>query len=338
MFCIFFFIFFLHDKHAGVRIEGVHNGKGLGKYLGPARTAPGTAGTGPSRLRGGGRSPPSARLLSRRGGGKAADSPSRLLRGKEHCKQARKSAEAAGNAPLIGRGRLTWGCGADGGIACRSLLPSECTAGRTQPLLPPPCTQGTALPRPWVNVLLAQPSVPSAGEFFCEMLGGIASPRVAAPRVPGRISARGPSCPELAGGRRGVGVRCSPRRAAEQGVDFGSGLMCSEQTRARGLRWPQLGTRQHRGALWSFMELGRVLGLTLGIFSFCPPWPPNWGRPAGAVLCVSTRNDSALARRSHRGCALGSCAPALGPRIHPPPSCHPADLGLVTGWGLCHDG
>lgn len=64
----FFFIFFLHDKHAGVRIEGVHNGKGLEKSLGPARTAPGTAGTGPSRLRGGGRSPPSARLLSRRGG------------------------------------------------------------------------------------------------------------------------------------------------------------------------------------------------------------------------------------------------------------------------------
>lgn len=141
-FYLFIYSFFLQDKH-----EGVYNGKGLEKSLGPARTAPGTAGTGPSRLRGGGRSPPSARLLSRRGG-KAADSPSRLLRGKEHCKQARKSAEAAGNAPLIGRGRLTWGCGADGGIACRSLLPSECTAGRTQPLLPSPARRARCWPGP----------------------------------------------------------------------------------------------------------------------------------------------------------------------------------------------
>lgn len=295
--------------------------------MGPARTAPGTAGTGPSRLRGGGRSPPSARLLSRRGG-KAADSPSRLLRGKEHCKQARKSAEAAGNAPLIGRGRLTWGCGADGGIACRSLLPSECTAGRTQPLLPPPCTQGTALPRPWVNVLLAQPSVPSAGEFFCEMLGGIASPRVAAPRVPGRISARGPSCPELAGGRRGVGVRCSPRRAAEQGVDFGSGLMCSEQTRARGLRWPQLGTRQHRGAFWSFMELGRVLGLTLGSFPSAPRGP-QIGADLPGLCCVCPPEMTPPGLEEATGAAL--LAPALPPWDHTfIPS--PAAILQIRGW------
>lgn len=85
------------------------------------------------------------------------------------------------------------------------------------------------------------------------------------------------------------------------------------------------------------MELGRVLGLTWGSFPSAPLGPRIGQTCRGCAVRVSTRNDPALARRSHRGCALGSCAPTLGPHIHPLPSCHPADLGLVTGWGLCHD-
>lgn len=59
------------------------------------------------------------------------------------------------------------------------------------------------LARPWVNVLLAQPSVPSAGEFFCEMLGGIASPGVAAPGCPGASQPAAPRVLSLLGGAEG---------------------------------------------------------------------------------------------------------------------------------------
>lgn len=73
----------------------------------------------------------------------AADSLSRLLCGQEHCKRARKSAEAAGKA-LAASNRPGW---ADPGlrsrwrVACCSVLPSECTAwlGDRQAVLSSSC-------------------------------------------------------------------------------------------------------------------------------------------------------------------------------------------------------
>lgn len=128
-------------------------------------------GTSPWQLRGGGRSSPFARLLLMVG--RCCRQPEPVLCGGERCKEARKSAEAAGNVPAASH-RLGWaepGLRSRWGIACCSLLPSECTA----PAVPSPscpCSarlrgkrpSGTALhvDRGDVKYLAASPTHPSS--------------------------------------------------------------------------------------------------------------------------------------------------------------------------------